>query len=73
MKTTLCMIYKEVIEKRLARNREQLVALERIGVVTPEDKRKYVELKAVVTELENVLDIADTMFEHADPKDCMKE
>nr|DAR95911.1 MAG TPA: hypothetical protein [Caudoviricetes sp.] len=73
MKTTLCMIYKEVIEKRLARKREQLVALERIGVVTPEDKRKYVELKAVVTELENVLDIADTMFEHADPKDCMKE
>jgi hypothetical protein len=67
------MIYKEVIEKRLARKREQLVALERIGVVTPEDKRKYVELKAVVTELENVLDIADTMFEHADPKDCMKE
>lgn len=67
------MIYKEVIEKRLARKREQLIALERIGVVTPEDKRKYVELKAVVTELENVLDIADTMFEHADPKDCMKE
>lgn len=67
------MIYKEVIEKRLAREREQLVALERIGVVTPEDKRRYVELKAVVTELENVLDIADTMFEHADPKDCMKE
>ena len=72
MKTTLCMIYKEVIEKRLARKREQLVTLERIGVVTPEDKRKYVELKAVVTELENVLDIADTMFEHADPKNCMK-
>lgn len=24
MKTTLCMIYKEVIEKRLARKREQL-------------------------------------------------
>ena len=66
------MIYKEVIEKRLARKQEQLVTLERIGVVTPEDKRKYVELKAVVTELENVLDIADTMFEHADPKNCMK-
>ncbi|WP_416991321.1 hypothetical protein [Alistipes indistinctus] len=77
MKTTLCMIYKEVIEKRLARKREQLATLEHIinseGVPTPIEKRKFIETKAVVTELENVLDIADTMFEHADPKVCMKE
>ncbi|WP_302947178.1 hypothetical protein [Alistipes indistinctus] len=43
------------------------------GVPTPIEKRKFIETKAVVTELENVLDIADTMFEHADPKVCMKE
>lgn len=43
------------------------------GVPTPIEKRKFIETKAVVTELENVLDIADTMFEHADSKDCMKK
>ncbi|MFQ8806199.1 MAG: hypothetical protein ACLR8Y_15395 [Alistipes indistinctus] len=42
MKTTLCMIYKEVIEKRLARKREQLATLDIInseGVPAPIEKR----------------------------------
>ena len=60
------MIYKDVLEKRLQRKREQLLDLEgkinSEGVVTPVEKRKYIELKAIVQELENVLDIADSMF-----------
>ncbi|GAK37944.1 hypothetical protein JCM15093_3234 [Bacteroides graminisolvens DSM 19988 = JCM 15093] len=60
------MIYKEVLEKRLARKKEQLANLEGIinsgSEVTGVDKRKYIELKAVVNELENCLDIAESMI-----------
>lgn len=70
MKRKICMIYKEVIEKRLARKQEQLNDLERIingdGMPTSVEKRKYIELKAVIQELENVLDIADSMFKNED-------
>ena len=66
MERKICMIYKDVLEKRLQRKRAQLSELEgKIngeGVVTPVEKRKFIELKAVVLELENVLDIADSMF-----------
>lgn len=66
MERKICMIYKDVLEKRLQRKRGQLLDLEgKIngeGVVTPVEKRKYIELKAIVQELENVLDIADSMF-----------
>lgn len=63
MQTTALMIYKEVLEKRLARKKEQLAEIERQteGLATPVDKRKYIELKAVVNELENCLDIAESM------------
>lgn len=63
MQTTAFMIYKEVLEKRLARKKEQLAEIERQteGLATPVDKRKYIELKAVVNELENCLDIAESM------------
>ena len=65
MQTTAFMIYKEVLEKRLARKKEQLANLEGIinrgSEVTGVDKRKYIELKAVVNELENCLDIAESM------------
>lgn len=65
MQTTAFMIYKEVLEKRLARKKEQLANLEGIinsgSEVTGVDKRKYIELKAVVNELENCLDIAKSM------------
>lgn len=61
----LTMIYKEVIAKRLERKKAQLKELEQSieGVATNVDKRKFIELKAVIQELENVLDIADSMFE----------
>lgn len=66
MKIKLCMIYREVLAKRLERKREQLAELERQinseGISSSVDKRKYIELKAVVNELENCLDIADSMF-----------
>lgn len=64
MQTTAFMIYKEVLEKRLARKKEQLAEIERQteGLATSVDKRKYIELKAVVNELENCIDIAESMI-----------
>lgn len=66
MQTTAFMIYKEVLEKRLIRKKEQLANLEGMmnsgTEVTGVDKRKYIELKAVVNELENCLDIAESMI-----------
>ena len=60
------MTYKEVIEKRLTRKREQLAELEKQingeGVSGSVDKRKFIELKAVVNELENCIDIAESML-----------
>lgn len=65
MKTTPFMIYKEVLEKRLARKKEQLTEIERSinseGITGSVDKRKYIELKAVVNELENCIDMAESM------------
>lgn len=67
MQTTAFMIYKEVLEKRLARKKEQLAEIEMAmnsanDIITAQDKRKYIELKAVVNELENCLDIAESMM-----------
>lgn len=60
------MIYREVLAKRLERKRLQLAELERQinseGVSSSVGKRKYIELKAIVNELENCLDMADSMF-----------
>jgi hypothetical protein len=66
MQTKIFMCYKEVIEKRLARKRSELKRVEGIidggGLATGVDKRKFIELKAVVNELENCIDIADSML-----------
>ena len=67
MQITAFMIYKEVLEKRLARKKEQLAEIEKAmnsgnDIITAQDKRKYIELKAVVNELENCLDIAESMI-----------
>lgn len=66
MQTKLCMIYREVLAKRLERKRQQLAELERLvnseGVASSVEKRKFIELKAIVNELENCLDMADSMF-----------
>ena len=58
-------MYKEIIRKRLERKTEQLNEVEKVmtqGEVTSSEKRKFMELKAVTQELENILDIAETMF-----------
>lgn len=66
MQTKMCMIYREVLAKRLERKRQQLAELERLvnseGVASSVEKRKFIELKAIVNELENCLDMADSMF-----------
>lgn len=63
MKETVFMAYKEVLEKRLQRKKEQLAELENQteGLATAQDKRKYIELKAIVNELENCIDIAESL------------
>lgn len=63
MKETPLMIYKKVLENRLARKKEELAEIERQpeGLATSVDKRKFIELKAIVTELENCIDMADAM------------
>lgn len=64
MKETPLMIYKKVLESRLARKKEQLAEIEKCineGVAGSVDKRKFIELKAVVNELENCIDMAHAM------------
>lgn len=65
MKETPLMIYKKVLENRLNRKKEELANIEGLmnsgGEPTPVDGRKFIELKAVVNELENCIDMADAM------------
>lgn len=63
MKETPLMIYKKVLESRLARKKEELNEIEKQlkDMSTPADKRKSIELKAIVNELENCIDMADAM------------
>ncbi|MDR2969285.1 MAG: hypothetical protein LBV32_06730 [Tannerellaceae bacterium] len=63
MKETPIMIYKKVLESRLVRKKEELAETEKNleGMSTPSDKRKFIELKAIVNELENCIDIAESM------------
>lgn len=69
MKIRLCMIYRDVLSKRLERKRQQFAELEKQvnseGISSSVDKRKYIELKAIVNELENCLDMADSMFKYS--------
>lgn len=65
MKETPLMIYKKVLESRLSRKKEELATLEGLmnsgTETTGVDRRKLIELKAIVNELENCLDIAESM------------
>lgn len=59
-------MYMDIVRKRLKRKRVQLKEVEDVmvqGDVTSNEKRKFMELKAVVQELENILDLSETMFE----------
>lgn len=60
-------LYKIVLEKKAEQEeREQLLQLEGVidggGLVTAVDKRKFIQLKAVVNKSENCLGMADSMF-----------
>lgn len=66
MNRTMTMTYIEVLKKRLNRKNEQLKEVEAImelgGQSTATDKRKYIELKSVIQELETVIDLAESML-----------
>lgn len=57
-------MYKEVLQKRLERKREKLNQLISGSINSPEEKRVFIELKATIEELENIIDIAETLLEH---------
>jgi len=65
MKETPLMIYKKVLENRLTRKKEELARYDGLmnsgSDVTAVDKRKFIELKAIINELENCIDIAESM------------
>lgn len=65
MNRPITMTYIEVLKKRLERKNAQLKEIEALpeGLATAVDKRKFIELKASISELENCIDLAETMFE----------
>ena len=67
MKKTMGMTYIEILKKRLNRKKDQLKEIETMissgGTTTPVDNRKFIELKATIQELENVIDLAESMLD----------
>ena len=67
MKKSMLMTFQKVIKKRLERKKTQLqeieLVIEKEMPATAVDKRKFIELKAVVNELENCIDIADSLID----------
>jgi hypothetical protein len=67
MKKSANMSFIEILKKRLERKNEQLKEIETIMQIgdqsTANEKRKFIELKSVILELENIIDIAETMLE----------
>lgn len=63
---TITEMYKELLKKRLERKKQELSTVEEsinMGGVVAVEKKKYIELKAVINELESIIDMAETMFE----------
>ena len=71
MLAKMCMTFREILKKRLARKYDQLREIENTInsaddlVNTAAVKRKFVELKSSIAELENCIDLADTILIHA--------
>lgn len=67
MKKSPEMTFIEILKKRLERKNQQLKEVEstmEIGnQATPLEKRKYIEFKAVIQELENIVDMAESMLD----------
>lgn len=72
MLAKMCMTFREILRKRLARKYDQLREIENTInsaddlVNTAAVKRKFVELKSSIAELENCIDLADTMLSDDD-------
>lgn len=66
MKKSPNMSFIEILKKRLERKKQELKDIETVlasgGVTTAVENRKFVELKAVIQEIENTLDLAETML-----------
>ena len=68
----MCMTFREILKKRLTRKYDQLREIENT-INSADDlvnmaavKRKFVELKSSIAELENCIDLADTMLSNDD-------
>ena len=59
------MTFIEILKKKISRKHVQIKEIESIGenMLSAVDKRKYIELKATIQELENVIDLAESMLE----------
>ena len=72
MLAKMCMTFREILRKRLARKYDQLREIENTInsaddlVNTAAVKRKFVELKSSIAELENCIDLEDTMLSDDD-------
>ena len=72
MLAKMCMTFREILKKRLARKYDQLREIENTInsaddlVNTAAVKRKFVELKSSIAELENCIDLADTILSNDD-------
>lgn len=72
MLAKMCMTFREILKKRLARKYDQLKEIENTInsaddlVNTAAVKRKFVEIKSSIAELENCIDLADTMLSDDD-------
>lgn len=72
MLAKMCMTFREILKKRLDRKYDQLREIENTInsaddlVNTAAVKRKFVELKSSIAELENCIDLADTMLSDYD-------
>lgn len=72
MLAKMCMTFREILRKRLARKYDQLREIENTInsaddlVNTAAVKRKFIELKSSIAELENCIDLADTMLNDDD-------
>lgn len=66
MKKSPNMSFIEILKKRLERKKQELKDIETVlaggGVTTAVENRKFIELKAVIQEIETTLDLAETML-----------
>lgn len=66
MKKSPNMSFIEILKKRLERKKQELKDIETViaggGATTAVENRKFIELKAVIQEIENTIDLAETIL-----------